>query len=112
MLGSCLKPYTFERPKWQHLSRYCTIKSFTAKQILAYLTERNAKIILDQRKYYKKSYKGENRKIQLWPESVHPQMILDEAIMCQKVDYIHQDLVKKGFVDDALVLALGTKINF
>lgn len=82
------------------------------KQILAYLTERNAKIILDQRKYYKKSYKGENRKIQLWPESVHPQMILDEAIMCQKVDYIHQDLVKKGFVDDALVLALGTKINF
>ena len=40
--------------------------AFTAKKIIAYLTERNAKTILDQLKYYKKSYKGEDRKIQLW----------------------------------------------
>ena len=41
-------------------------KAFTAKKIITYLTERNAKTILDQFKYYKKSYKGEDRKIQLW----------------------------------------------
>lgn len=45
----------------QDIARF---KAFTAKQILAYLTELNVKTILDQLKYYKKSYKGENRKIQ------------------------------------------------
>ena len=76
-------------------------KAFTAKKIIAYLTERNSKTILDQLKYYKKSYKGEDRKIQLWQEGVHPQMILDEVMMCQKVDYIHQNPVKRGFIDEA-----------
>lgn len=76
-------------------------KAFTAKKIIAYLTERNAKTILDQFKYYKKSYKGEDRKIQLWQEGVYPQMILDEVMMCQKVDYIHQNPVKRGFIDEA-----------
>lgn len=76
-------------------------KAFTATKIITYLTERNAKTILDQLKYYKKSYKGEDRKIQLWQEGVHPQMILDEVMMCQKVDYIHQNPVKRGFIDEA-----------
>lgn len=33
-------------------------KAFTAKKIIAYLTERNAKTILDQLKYYKKVIRG------------------------------------------------------
>ncbi len=28
-------------------------------------------------------------------------MILDEVMMCQKVDYIHQNPVKRGFIDEA-----------
>ncbi|MCH7310327.1 hypothetical protein [Acinetobacter sp. ANC 4805] len=27
-------------------------------------------------------------------------MILDEVMMCQKVDYIHQNPVKRGFIDE------------
>ena len=75
-------------------------KAYTARKILTYLVKRNAKTILDQLRYYKISYKGKDREIQFWQEGAHPQMICDEIMMCQKVDYIHQNPVKRGFVDE------------
>ena len=87
-------------------------KAYTAKKILAYLIERNAKTILDQLKYYKISYKGKDREIQFWQEGVHPQMICDEIMMCQKVDYIHQNHVKRGFVDEVVHWRYSSARNY
>ena len=87
-------------------------KAYTAKKILAYLIERNAKTILDQLKYYKISYKGKDREIQFWQEGVHPQMICDEIMMCQKVDYIHQNPVKRGFVDETVHWRYSSARNY
>ncbi len=73
-------------------------KSFTSKQILAYLQERKAHTILDQLAFYKKAHKGD-RTYQFWQEGVHPELIQGESMMQQKVEYIHQNPVKRGYVD-------------
>ncbi len=39
---------------------------------------------------------------QLWQEGTHPQQILNEEMMRQKLEYIHYNPVKRGYVDDAV----------
>jgi len=56
------------------------------------------KTILDQLEFYMKSYKTD-RKNQLWEEGVHPEMIQNYEMLRQKIDYIHNNPVKRGFVD-------------
>ena len=36
---------------------------------------------------------------EVWEEGSHPQRIEDEVVMRQKLDYIHQNPVKRGYVD-------------
>ena len=75
-------------------------KSFTARQLLAHLQENNVRTILDQLTFYKKAHK-QDREYQFWQEGVHPEWIQGEAMMRQKVEYIHQNPVKRGYVDAA-----------
>jgi REP element-mobilizing transposase RayT len=76
-------------------------KSFTARQLIEYLQVKNVKTILEQLAFYKKAHKND-RAYQFWQEGVHPELIQGEAIMRQKVDYIHQNPVKRGDVDEAV----------
>ncbi len=73
-------------------------KSFTSRQLLTYLQEKNVHTILDQLVFYKKAHKGD-RNYQFWQEGVHPELIQGEVVMRQKIDYIHQNPVKRGYVD-------------
>ena len=75
-------------------------KSFTARQLLTHLQENNVRTILDQLTFYKKAHK-QDREYQFWQEGVHPEWIQGEAMMRQKVEYIHQNPVKRGYVDAA-----------
>jgi REP element-mobilizing transposase RayT len=75
-------------------------KSFTSRQLLAWLQEKKAKTLLDQLAFYKKAHKGD-RTYQFWQEGVHPELVQGEDMMRQKVDYIHQNPVKRGYVDEA-----------
>ncbi len=76
-------------------------KSFTAKRLICYLDQNNVRLILDQFAFYKKAHKHD-RAYQFWQEGVHPEWIQNEAMMQQKVEYIHQNLVKRGYVDNAV----------
>ena len=76
------------------------LKSFTAKEIIRYLDENKVKTILEQLAFYKKAHKSD-RAYQLWQEGVHPELIQDESMMRQKVDYIHHNPVERGYVDRA-----------
>jgi REP element-mobilizing transposase RayT len=76
------------------------LKSFTSRQLLAYLQDKKVKAILDQLAFYKKAHKGD-RLYQFWQECVHPELIQDEKMMQQKVEYIHYNPVKRGYVDEA-----------
>jgi len=73
-------------------------KSYTARQLIGYLTEHNVCQILDQLAFYKKGHKRD-RTYQLWQEGCHPEWVQNVAMMRQKVNYIHQNPVKRGYVD-------------
>jgi len=73
-------------------------KSYTARAILDHLRDRNVRGLLDLMALFKRAHKTEST-YQFWEEGSHPQRIESEAVMRQKLDYIHQNPVKRGFVD-------------
>ena len=48
--------------------------------------------------YYKKQFKTKST-YQVWQEASHPQLIIDEEMLVQKIEYIHYNPVKRGLVD-------------
>ncbi len=83
----------------QQLSRdIARFKSYTASQIIVYLTKNKVVPILEQLAFYKKAHKSD-RVYQFWQESSHPEWIQNDAMMRQKIDYIHYNPVKRGYVD-------------
>ena len=40
------------------------------------------------------------REYQLWQEGFHPQIIQTEEMLLQKLEYIHNNPVRRGYVDD------------
>ncbi len=75
-------------------------KSYTAREIINLLQERNIKTILDQLEFYKKAHKVD-RKFQLWQEGIQPKLIQSEQMMIDKINYIHNNPIKRGYVDEA-----------
>ena len=73
-------------------------KSFTARRLIQYLTEHNVSRVLDQLAFYKKAHKGD-RAYQFWQEGLHPEWIQNDDMMKQKICYIHENPVKRGYVD-------------
>ena len=73
-------------------------KSWTAKQLLLVLKEQGATRVLSQLAFYKKAHKTD-RTYQIWEEGCHPQQIKDEVMMRQKIEYIHNNPVKRGYVE-------------
>jgi len=75
-------------------------KSYTAYELLKLLQKQNAKILLEQFAFYKKAHK-DHTFYQLWEEGFHPKLIQLEAMMMEKVNYIHHNPVKRGYVYEA-----------
>lgn len=81
-----------------NLSRNITdIKRFTARQIIDRLELDQKEWLLNQLAYYKKRHKT-NSDYQVWQEGFHPQLIVSEEMLRQKLDYIHHNPVKRGLV--------------
>jgi REP element-mobilizing transposase RayT len=74
-------------------------KSFTARQIVDHLEARNAKTLLKWLHLLKAPHKHD-RDYQVWQEGSHPEQIKDDAMMRQKLEYVHLNPVKRGYVDD------------
>lgn len=73
-------------------------KSYTARRIIDHLQIRNARQLLDLLALFKRVHKVQSEH-QFWEEGSHPQRIETEEVMRQKLDYVHQNPVKRGFVD-------------
>lgn len=73
-------------------------KSFTAKRIVGRLEEFNAYTLLEQFAFRKRAYRAD-RSHQIWQEDSHPQEIQSWDMLRQKLDYIHENPVKRGYVD-------------
>jgi putative transposase len=55
-------------------------KSYTLKQVLAYLAGNHVRTILDQLAFYKKAHKRD-RSYQFWQEGVHPELVQSAGMM-------------------------------
>ena len=74
-------------------------KSYTARRIIDYLYNCKAERILKQLSFYKKAHK-QKENYQFWEEGGHPEWIQNIQMLQQKVEYIHQNPVKRGYVDE------------
>jgi len=86
-------------------------KSFTARKIIDDLIAENKWQILEQLNFYKLRYKSD-RDFQLWQEGSHPQAILTDKMMRQKLTYIHNNPVKRGYVDDPVHWRYSSARNY
>ncbi|MGW8256635.1 MAG: REP-associated tyrosine transposase [Thermoguttaceae bacterium] len=86
-------------------------KSFTARKIIDLFVERQDQTILSRLQSNKKTHKAD-QKYQLWQEGSHPQMILNDQTMWQKLEYIHNNPVKRGLVDDPLNWRYSSARNY
>jgi REP element-mobilizing transposase RayT len=75
-------------------------KSYTAKELISLLQKQNIQTILDQLAFYKKAHKQETT-YQVWQEGIQPKLIQTEQMMIEKINYIHNNPVKRGYVDEA-----------
>ncbi len=73
-------------------------KSFTAREIIALTKSAGRTELLNQFMLQKKRYKDDS-KHQVWQEGAHPQIIRDEEVLNQKIAYIHNNPVRRGYVD-------------
>ena len=73
-------------------------KSFTARKSIDYYQEHNNQYALELLASNKLDFKTD-RPFQFWQEGSHPERVNDEVMMQQKVDYIHNNPVRRGYVD-------------
>ena len=84
----------------ENLSRdLMSFKSFTARKILDSIKDKGENELLAKLADAKARHK-KDRTYQVWQEGSHPQAITNETMMHQKVTYIHQNPVERGFVDE------------
>lgn len=87
-----------------------SFKSYTAKQIVNRLSERQSPV-LDLLAMHKARHKTD-RPHQVWQEGAHPEMIEGEAMMRVKLDDIHNNPVKRGYVDEAVHWRYSSARNY
>ncbi|GAB6099396.1 hypothetical protein JCM16358_12750 [Halanaerocella petrolearia] len=74
-------------------------KSYTARNIIREVQEDNKQWLLNQLKFYKQDYKRKSAH-QVWQEGFHPQAIVTEKMLKQKIQYIYYNPVRKGLVNE------------
>ena len=77
-----------------------SFKAFTARQLIDYLKTHHTKRLLKRLQFSKRAHKTD-RKYQFWQEGVHAEMVFNETIMREKLVYIHENPIKRGYVTRA-----------
>lgn len=72
-------------------------KSFTGKRIIELLEEDGKAWVLNQFSFWKKGHKS-NSNYQVWQEGFHPILIQTDKMLHEKIEYIHNNPVKRGLV--------------
>ena len=75
-----------------------SFKSFTARQIIDHLQAQHADRFLDRLRFAKCGHKTD-REYQFWQEGVHAELVFNDAMMREKLNYIHANPVKRGYVN-------------
>lgn len=75
-------------------------KSYTAYELLKLLQKNNAATPLKQLAYHKKAHRTEST-YQIWEKGFHPKLIQSNTMMKEKIEYIHHNSVKCGYMEEA-----------
>ncbi len=86
-------------------------KSFTARKIIDLLEVQRAGPLLEQLRWHKARHKAD-QEFQLWQEGSHPQQVVNDEMMRQKLEYIHCNPVKRGYVDDLVHWRYSSARNY
>jgi len=73
------------------------LKRFTSRVLLEQIRAEGRDWLLNQLAYYRAAHKSTSAH-QVWQEGVHPEVILGDAMMLQKLEYLHNNPVKRGMV--------------
>ena len=77
-----------------------SFKSFTARKLIDYLQAHHVEQILKRLRFSKRAHKFD-REYQFWQEGAHAEMVFSDDIMREKLKYIHENPVKRGYVNRA-----------
>jgi REP element-mobilizing transposase RayT len=86
-------------------------KSFTARKIIDWLVAAGSKTLLAELQYFKLRNKID-QVYQLWQEGSHPQQIQNPDMMRQKLEYMHYNPVRRGYVDDPVHWRYSSARNY
>jgi hypothetical protein len=84
---------------------------YTARQIIDLLEARGATVLLRQLRALKRRHKTESD-YQVWEEGSMPKQIDSDDMMLQKLEYIHNNPVKRGYVDDPVHWRYSSARNY
>ena len=76
-----------------------SFKSYTARAIIDYFIEQKNVFMLKKLRDNKLSHKKES-KYQLWQEGSHPEEIICDEMMHQKIEYIHNNPLRRGYIEE------------
>jgi putative transposase len=88
-----------------------SFKSWTARQLIDLLDRQHAWVLLDQLARLKLAHKTESE-FQFWQEGSHPQQIRTDAMMWQKLEYMHRNPQERGYVDDPVHWRYSSARNY
>jgi putative transposase len=73
------------------------LRKFTAHEIVEQLRTEGREWLLNQLSYFCAAHKQASAH-QIWQEGIHPQSITSDEMMLQKLEYLHNNPVKRGLV--------------
>jgi len=88
-----------------------SFKMFTARAILELLERHAAEVLLRQLRALKLRHKTRSE-YQVWQEGSHPKQIGNDDTMRQKLEYMHNNPVKRGYVDDPVHWRYSSARNY
>jgi len=86
-------------------------KSFTARRIIDYLESKGERTLLKLLRFFKAAHKLD-RDYQVWQEGSHPEQIGNDDMMRQKLEYMHNNPVARGYVDEAVHWRYSSARNY
>ncbi len=86
-------------------------KSYTARRIIDELVGRGFSSLLDELRYHKLPHKADQEH-QLWQEGSHPEQIQNTAMMRQKLEYMHNNPLRRAYVDDPVHWRCSSARNY
>jgi putative transposase len=88
-----------------------SFKMYTARQMIDLLESRRADVVLKQLRALKLRHKTQSE-YEIWEEGSKPKQIGSAEMMRQKLEYIHQNAVKRGYVDDPVHWRYSSARNY